>query len=104
MTRQEFIDLLEREGTGVFSFCRMLAGSKEEAEELYQETMLMATERLSYIDCTKNPKSFLISLCVGIYKNNRKKAAAQKIYKILVQQPLLFPVPIFIEKEIISKL
>ena len=78
MTRQEFIDLLEREGTGVFSFCRMLAGSKEEAEELYQETMLMATERLSYIDCTKNPKSFLISLCVGIYKNNRKKAARRQ--------------------------
>lgn len=78
MTRQEFIDLLEREGTGVYSFCRMLAGSREEGEELYQETMLLATERLSKIDITKNPKSFLISLCVGIYKNNRKKAARRQ--------------------------
>lgn len=78
MTRQEFIDLLEKEGTRVYSFCRMLAGSREEGEELYQETMLMATERLSQIDSTKNPTSFLISLCVGIYKNNRKKAARRQ--------------------------
>ena len=62
MTRQEFIDLLEREGAGVYSFCRMLAGSREEAEELYQETMLMATERLKDIDSSKNPKSYLISV------------------------------------------
>ena len=78
MTRQEFIDLLEREGAGVYSFCRMLAGSKEEADELYQETMLMATERLSRIDSSKNPKSYLISLGIGIYKNNRKKAARRQ--------------------------
>lgn len=75
MTRQEFIDLLEREGAGVYSFCRMLAGSREEAEELYQETMLLATERLKDIDSSKNPKSYLISVSIGIYKNNRKKAA-----------------------------
>lgn len=78
MTRQEFIDLLEREGAGVYSFCRMLTGSREEADELYQETMLMATEQLSRIDSSNNPKSYLISVCIGIYKNNRKKAARRQ--------------------------
>ncbi|MDE6904909.1 MAG: RNA polymerase sigma factor [Lachnospiraceae bacterium] len=78
MTRQEFIDLLEREGTGVYSFCRMLTGNKEEGEELYQETMLRATERYSLIDSSQNPKSYLISLCIGIYKNNRKKFARRQ--------------------------
>ncbi|MCM1256516.1 MAG: RNA polymerase sigma factor [Roseburia sp.] len=78
MTRQEFIDLLEREGAGVYAFCRMLAGSREEADELYQETMLLATERQGRIDSSKNPKSYLISLSIGIYRNNRKKAAVRQ--------------------------
>lgn len=75
MTRQELVDLLEREGKGVYSFCRMLTGDREEAEELYQETWLAAMKRLEDIDMKKNPKSYLLAVSVGIYKNNRKKAA-----------------------------
>lgn len=73
MTRQEFIILLEEEGKSIYSFCHMLTGDKEEADELYQETMLSATEHCSNIDNSGNPKSYLISLCLGIYKNQRRK-------------------------------
>lgn len=75
MTRQEFIDLLERDGQSVYSFCRMLTGSREEAEELYQETMLMATERRRDISSADNPKSYLIAVSLGIHKNRRKRRA-----------------------------
>lgn len=75
MTRQEFIELLEREGKSVYSFCYMLTGNKEEAEDLYQETWLTATQRVNDIDLLKNPKSYLLAVSMGIYKNNRKKAA-----------------------------
>lgn len=78
MTRQEFIDLLEREGKGIYSFCRMLAGNQEEADELYQETMLTATERCRDIDIANNPKSYLIAVSLGIYKNRRKKTARRQ--------------------------
>ena len=78
MTRQEFIDLLERDGQSVYSFCRMLTGSREEAEELYQETMLMATERRRDISSADNPKSYLIAVSLGIHKNRRKKAARRQ--------------------------
>ncbi len=75
MTRQELIDLLEKEGKGIYSFCYMLTGNKEEAEDLYQETWLTAVVRCQDIDSCKNPKSYLIAVSVGIYKNNCKKAA-----------------------------
>lgn len=78
MTRQEFIDLLERDGQSVYSFCRMMTGSREEAEELYQETMLVATERHKNINGADNPKSYLIGVSLGIYKNHRKKAARRQ--------------------------
>lgn len=78
MTRQEFIELLEREGQGVYSFCRILTGNREEAEELYQETMLMATERRRNINSADNPKSYLIAVSMGIYKNHRKKSARRQ--------------------------
>ena len=75
MTRQELVDLLEREGKNIYSFCRMLTGDREEADDLYQETWLLATQRFEDIDIFKNPKSYLLALSMGIYKNNRKKAA-----------------------------
>lgn len=78
MTRQEFIDLLERDGQSVYSFCHMLTGSREEADELYQETMLTATERRRDINCAENPKSYLIAVSLGIYKNRRKKATRRQ--------------------------
>lgn len=78
MTRQEFINLLERDGKSVYSFCRMMAGSREEAEELYQETMLVATERHKNINGADNPKNYLIGVSLRIYKNRRKKAARRQ--------------------------
>ena len=50
MTREEFEQLVMNTGPDIYSFCLQLARNREEAEELYQETMLAAMERHRKID------------------------------------------------------
>lgn len=73
MTKEEFGKLIEEQGKEVYSFCYYLTGKKEDAEELYQDTMLKAMEKCYKIEKSKNPKSLLVSIAIGIYKNNQKK-------------------------------
>ena len=73
MTYQEFTELIETEGRRIYVFCCHLTGEKEEADELYQETMLKAMERFQQIELSKNPKSFLMGIAVKIWKSKRRK-------------------------------
>ncbi len=57
MTRQEFANLLEKEGSTIYSFCCYLTGNRDKADDLYQETMLVAIEKCGKIDKTENPKN-----------------------------------------------
>lgn len=75
MTRKAFEELVERMGADVYSFCLQLTRSKDEAEELYQETMLAALEKHQKIDTLGNPRSFLLGIVIGLWKNKRRKYA-----------------------------
>jgi RNA polymerase sigma-70 factor (ECF subfamily) len=75
MTREAFEELVETMGAEVYSFCLQLTRSKDEAEELYQETMLTALEKYRKIDMLGNPKSFLLGITIGLWKNKRRKFA-----------------------------
>lgn len=75
MTREEFEQLVTDTGPQVYAFCLQLARNRDEAEELYQETMLAATERRRRIDLQNNPKSYLLGIAVGLWKNLRRKLA-----------------------------
>ena len=78
MTRQELVFLIEQEGKAVYSFCHMLAGSREDADELYQEAMLSAVEHCKNIDSSQNPKGYLIGTAVRLYKDSRRKFARRQ--------------------------
>lgn len=78
MTQQELCQLIELHGKDLYGFCCYLTQSRYWADDLYQETFLYAAERLKDIDSSLNPKSFLISLAVGIWKNQRKKDARRQ--------------------------
>lgn len=78
MTRQEFNDLIEREGKTVYSFCCMLTGKGEDGEELYQETMLSAVEHCRKIDSSLNPKSYLMGTALKLYQGHRRKYARRQ--------------------------
>jgi len=65
-------------GKAVYGFCLKLARNKDNADDLYQETFLKALELGTKIDKSNNPKAFLISIAVGLWKNNRRKYARRQ--------------------------
>lgn len=68
-------DIVEIHGKAIYGFCYNLTKNKSDTDDLYQESFLKATEICYKIDKDNNPKSFIISLAVGIWKNNRRKYA-----------------------------
>lgn len=66
---------MEAYGKEVYSFCCQLTHDRQEAEDLYQDTFLTALERMERIDAQGNPKSWLLSVCLRIWKNRKRKFA-----------------------------
>ena len=66
-------DLVRLHGKAIYGFCHKLAGNKTDTDDLYQETFLKAMELCHKIDKHNNPKGFLISIAIGLWKNNRRK-------------------------------
>lgn len=71
----ELTELIRLHGTAVYGFCRRLCPSREDADDLYQETFLKAVELCWRMDPSQNPKSYLLSIAVRLYSNNRRKVA-----------------------------
>lgn len=79
MTCQEFTKLIEDEGRSVYSFCCQLTGNRDDADDLYQETMLKAMERHIRIDRRLgSPRSFLMGIAVKSWKNREKMHARRQ--------------------------
>lgn len=75
MTRFELEQCIHEYGKEIYSFCKHLTCSRQEADDLYQDTFLKAVELQQKIDWQENPKSFLLSVAVRIWKNRKRKAA-----------------------------
>lgn len=75
MTKQELAECIDAYGRDIYSFCRYLAGTVQEADELYQDTWLRTVELLESIDSAGNIKSYCLSVAVGIWKNKKRKFA-----------------------------
>lgn len=75
MTIAELEQCIDEYGKDIYSFCRHATGSIQEGEELYQDTFLKAVELLGKMDANQNPKSFLLSIAIGLWKNKRRKYA-----------------------------
>lgn len=68
-------DLVKLHGKTIYGFCHKLAKNEADTDDLYQETFLKAMELCHKIDKSNNPKGFLISIAVGLWKNNGRKYA-----------------------------
>lgn len=75
MTKTELENCILLYGRDIYSFCRNLAASQQEADDLYQDTFLTATELTGKIDSAKNPKSYLLSIALRLWKNKKRKYA-----------------------------
>lgn len=69
---------IELYGKDIFAFCRQLTYSRQEAEELYQDTFLKAMELLHKIRLEDNPKSYLLSITLRLWKNSKRKYARRR--------------------------
>lgn len=76
-TLEAYIDAY---GKDVYAFCLYLTRSRQDADDLYQDTFLKMVEIREKLELSKNPKSYLLSVAVHIWTNRRRKAAwRQKI-------------------------
>ena len=67
--------MVDNYGEAVYKFCRRLTYTTEDAEDLFQETFLQAFGVLAKINAQDDPKSFLFSTSVYIWKSWKRKYA-----------------------------
>lgn len=75
MEKRELEACIDEYGKDIYSFCRHLACDRQEAEDLYQDTFLKAVELEGKIDFKNNPKSWLLSVALRLWKNKKRKYA-----------------------------
>ncbi len=78
MTKQELEMCIDEYGKDIYSFCKHLTNNPLEADDLYQDTFLMAIEIKEKIEYSNNPKSYLLSIALRIWKNKKRKFAWRK--------------------------
>lgn len=78
MIKQELEWCIREYGKDIYSFCRYLANNIEDADDLYQDTFLTAMEQFGKIDMQQNPKSYLLSVALRLWKNRKRKCAWRK--------------------------
>lgn len=77
MTIEELETCVDTYGRELYAFCRYLTGSVPDGEDLYQETFLTAVSKLEKINIRENPKSYLMSIAVHLWKNKKRKVAGR---------------------------
>lgn len=70
--------LVEQYGDSVYRYCKSIAFTQEDAEDLYQQTFLKALELHKKISLEKNPKAFLMSIATNVWRNNKSKYARRE--------------------------
>lgn len=73
-----FAELVDEYSNSVYKFCRSLTYSKEDADDLFQETFSKAFEQQSKIMSSDNPKGFLFSISLYIWKSWKRKYARRQ--------------------------
>ena len=69
----EIEKLVDEHGKSIYNFCVYLAKNKNDGDDLFQETFLRVLEISSKINRQGNPKSYVMSIAVNIWKNTVKK-------------------------------
>lgn len=78
MTKAEFEQYVLEDGKDILRFCRMMTGSTQEGDELYQDTMLKLLEQQDKLNPCRNIKSYAIAVSVRLWKNKKRKYAWRK--------------------------
>lgn len=83
MKQEELEFYINTYGRDLYSFCCCVTHSRQEADDLYQDTFLKMCEQELIIKT--NPKSFLMGVALNLYRNyKRKMSVRQRIAGISV--------------------
>lgn len=75
MNKMQLEQCIKDYGKEIYAFCCQITPNTQEAEDLYQDTFLKAVEFGNRIDYEQNPKSYLVSIALRIWKNRKRKYA-----------------------------
>ena len=78
MRQEELEQYIQDYGKDLFSFCCSVTRSRDEAEELYQDTFLKLYEIGEKLVIETNPKSYLMGISVNIYRNYKRKLSVRQ--------------------------
>jgi RNA polymerase sigma-70 factor (ECF subfamily) len=87
ISQQSYADLVDIYGEVVYKFCRSLTYSKEDADDLFQETFMRVFQQLPLKVIVKdNPQGFLFSTALYLWKSWKRKYARRN--RIAPTEPL----------------
>ena len=75
MEAREIERCIDEFGTDIYRFCLKLCMSRQDAEDLYQQTFLKALESSRALDWEENPRAFFFTVAHNLWKSGRRKAA-----------------------------
>ena len=75
MTIDELEKCIDIYGKDIYGFCRQITGNPQDGDDLYQDTFMKALELKDKIDMDHNPKSYLLSIAIRLWKNRKRKYA-----------------------------
>lgn len=78
MNQEELETYIQTYGKDLYSFCCSITRNSQEADDLYQDTFLKAYEMKDHVVIEKNPKSFLMSVSVNLYRNYKRKLSIRQ--------------------------
>jgi len=87
MTQEKFEGLLNENKSSIYQFCIQLTKNKPDADDLFQDTFIMAFRKHELIDESQNPKSYLYAVCLNLWKTSKRKntaALCQEEYNLLI--------------------
>lgn len=78
MKQEELENYIDTYGRDLYSFCCCVAGSRQEADDLYQDTFLKLFELGERMVIRTNPRSFLMGVALNLYRNGRRKLSVRQ--------------------------
>lgn len=78
MKQEELENYIYTYGKDIYSFCCCVTRSRQEADDLYQETFLKLYEMGDELKIRTNPKSFLMGVAFNLYRNDKRKLSVRQ--------------------------
>lgn len=73
MTSADMEKIIQLYGDDIYRFCFHITGSREEADDLYQDTFVKAIQLSHKLDSSGNVKSYLMGISTNLWKNRLRK-------------------------------